>query len=525
MSLPFIIALAVMQVAFAGKSTKPNIVMIVADDLGWNDVSFHGSAQIPTPNIDMLANSGVILNSYYVTPICSPSRSAIMTGKYPIHTGMQTSTVFAPNAWGIDPKEVLLPQYLKSQGYKTHAVGKWHLGMCSEEYLPNKRGFDSFYGYYLGKSDYWDHSDLETYWGLDLHDNGKPVQNQWGNYSTEMYTAIGIDKIRKHNISEPLFLYLAYQAVHSANRRADPIQAPDYWIKKFNHIKNIGRRKFAAVTAALDDAVGKVYAAIKQAGMLENTVIVFTTDNGGPANGFDYNYASNYPLRGVKAHLWEGGVRGVAFVHSELLSKPGRVSNDLLHITDWLPTFYKLAGGDPKAVKNLDGFNVWETVSSAEASPRTEVLLNIDPLLYKNAALRVGKYKVICGESGYWSGWFPPPGEGEDFFSPIATYEDAVIKCGPKPAGFTKDCSKKHGPCLFDIEKDPCEYTDVSKDYPEILAALLDRLAAYQESMVTPRNNFTDDPLSNPKLHGGSWEPWIATTSKTENVIDNSSFQ
>ena len=424
-------------------STKPHIVMIVADDLGWNDVSFHGSTQIPTPNIDRLALDGVILNNYYVAPICSPSRSAIMTGKYPIHTGMQSSTVFAPNAWGVNPEEILLPQYLKKQGYKTHAIGKWHIGMCSNDYLPNNRGFDTFYGYYLGKSDYWDHSDIETYWGLDLHDNGKPVFTQWGNYSTEMYTAVGIDRINHHNKSQPLFLYLAYQAVHSANRPADPIQAPDYWLKKFSHIKDEGRRKYAAVTAALDDGVGKIYKALQDAGILDNTIIVFTTDNGGPANGFDFNYASNFPLRGVKAHLWEGGVRGVGFVNSKLIKEPGRVSKELFHITDWLPTFYELAGGNSSLLQ-VDGYSVWNSLSNNKPSPREEILLNIDPLVWKNAALRVGKYKVIRGEKkDEWSGWLAPP-EADPLASEQVhpVIRDATVNCGPVPKNATQDCSK-----------------------------------------------------------------------------------
>ena len=487
-------------------SEKPHIVMIVADDLGWNDVSFHGSTQIPTPNIDSLALNGIILNNYYVTPICSPSRSAIMTGKYPIHTGMQTSTVFAPNAWGLSPTETILPQYLKHQGYKTHAVGKWHLGMFSPQYLPQNRGFDSFYGYYLGKSDYWDHSDLETFWGLDLHDNGKPVFTQWGNYSTEMYTDVGIDRIRNHNKSEPLFLYLAYQAVHSANRPADPIQAPDYWLKKFAHIKDEGRRKFAAVTAALDEGIGRIYGALSDAGILDNTIIVFTTDNGGPANGFDFNYASNYPLRGVKAHLWEGGVRGVGFVNSKLIKEPGRVSKELFHITDWLPTFYELAGGNSSSL-SIDGLNIWSSLVESAPSPRKDVLLNIDPLVWRNAALRVGNYKIVKGEKkDKWSGWLIPPEADVNIENNNHVLKGAVIKCGPVPANVTLDCS---GVCLFDISKDPCEYKDLSKVLPALLDSLLDRLNAYSASMVKPRINETDDPLSNPKLHGGSWEPWV----------------
>jgi len=488
------------------KCLKPNIVMIVADDLGWNDVSFHGSNQIPTPNIDKLALDGIILNNYYVNPICTPSRSAIMTGKYPIHTGMQHGVIHSPTAWGLSLDEVLLPQYLKLQGYKTHAVGKWHLGMFSPQYLPQNRGFDSFYGYYSGKGDYWDHSNEAVFWGLDLHDNGQPVFTQWGNYSTEMYTDVGIDRIRNHNKSEPLFLYLAYQAVHSANRPADPIQAPDYWLKKFAHIKDEGRRKFAAVTAALDEGVGRIYSALSDAGILDNTIIVFTTDNGGPANGFDFNYASNYPLRGVKAHLWEGGVRGVGFVNSKMIKEPGRVSKELFHITDWLPTFYELAGGNSSSL-SIDGLNIWSSLVESAPSPRKDVLLNIDPLVWRNAALRVGNYKIVKGEKkDKWSGWLIPPEADVNIENNNHVLKGAVIKCGPVPANVTLDCS---GVCLFDISKDPCEYKDLSKVLPALLDSLLDRLNAYSASMVKPRINETDDPLSNPKLHGGSWEPWV----------------
>lgn len=188
--------------------------MIVADDLGWNDVGFHGSKRIPTPNIDPLAKEGIILDNYYVLPTCTPSRSAIMTGRYGIHTGMQSDTIYAPNAWGVGLEEKFLPQYLKPLGYQTHAVGKWHLGHYAKEFTPTFRGFDSFYGYYLGKGNYWSHGNRETYWGLDLHDNLDPVYTQRGNYSTEMFTAEAEARIRDHDTSKPLFMYLAYQVYY-----------------------------------------------------------------------------------------------------------------------------------------------------------------------------------------------------------------------------------------------------------------------------------------------------------------------
>ncbi|XP_065663200.1 arylsulfatase J isoform X9 [Hydra vulgaris] len=288
---------------------KPHIILIVADDLGWNDIGFHGSKEISTPNIDRLATNGVVLDNYYVLPICTPSRSAIMTGRYPIHTGMQQDTIYGPNPYGVSLNETFLPQYLKQQGYKTYGVGKWHLGFFAKEYTPTYRGFDSYYGSYLGKGDYWNHSNTETFTGLDLHDNEKViigVFSQDGVYNTEMYTSKAISYISNHNCSEPLFLYLAFQAVHSSNSEVDPLQAPQEWIDKFSYIKHEQRRKYAAMLAYMDYGIGRVHEALNEKKMLDNSVIIFTTDNGGPSNGFNNNWANNFPLRGVKATLFEG---------------------------------------------------------------------------------------------------------------------------------------------------------------------------------------------------------------------------
>lgn len=503
------LVLLVCSVSLA-RTEKPHIVIIVADDLGWNDVSFHGSNQIPTPNIDKLANEGVILNNYYVTPICSPSRSAIMTGRYPIHTGMQESVILGSNTWGVGLNETFLPQMLNKQGYSTHAVGKWHLGFYAKEYTPTQRGFDSFYGYYLGKSDYWDHSDLETYWGLDLHHNEEPIYNQWGNYSTEMFTAEAEDRIRNHNTDKPLFLYLAYQAVHSANRPADGLQAPDEWINKFKHIAHEGRRKYAAMLGYLDYGIGRVYNALVKKDMINNTIIVFTTDNGGPANGFDFNWANNYPLRGVKATLWEGGVRAAGFVYSNWIEKPGRTSMDLMHITDWVPTLVNLAGGTIKSP--VDGVDQWGMLSNGEPSARKEILLNIDLHVYKNKALRYGDWKIIQ-ETGTWDGWYAPPGgqsaHDEDEYIRFQSNNNYVVRCGLKPANISTTCFKAPNFCLFNITEDPCEYHDLSETYPKILEQLKTRLELYQEGMVPARRNTTVDPRCNPKLYNGVWQPWI----------------
>lgn len=496
--------------ASAAVQQKPNIIFILADDLGWDDVSFHGSSQIPTPNLDGLANSGVILNNYYVQPICTPTRSAIMTGRYPIHTGMQHSVILASTPYGLGLNETLLPQYLKNLGYATHAVGKWHLGFFKTDYTPTKRGFDSFFGYWCGKEDYWDHSNNEEReWGLDFRNNTEPVWTAWGEYSTELFTDVAVDIIQKHNISQPLFLYLPYQAVHSANY-IQPLQAPPYEIKKFSSIHDENRRIFAAMVSSLDKGVGKVLDALKTTGLYNNSLIVFSTDNGGPAAGFDMNSACNFPLRGVKATLWEGGIRGAGFVHSPLLSTKGRVSMDLMHVTDWLPTLYSAAGGDIHDLNKIDGFDMWQTlVSESTDSPRVEILHNIDPVSGA-AAYRFGKWKLIENMSLAWSGWYSPPGLDDNLnraSEVSATLKNAAVTCGVRPK-ITPQCTRRDGPCLFNIEEDPCEYVNQAKNEKAVLASMLHWLEQYKETMVSPRNQPVD-PKANPDKFGGVWSPWM----------------
>ncbi|XP_078577654.1 arylsulfatase B-like isoform X4 [Branchiostoma floridae x Branchiostoma japonicum] len=466
----------------SSKSTQdqpPHIILIVADDLGWNDVSFHGSDQIPTPNLDSLAYSGVILGNYYVSPICTPTRSAIMTGRHPIHTGLQHGVISGATPFGLPLNETILPQYLKPLGYATHIVGK------------------------LG------------YKGLDLRNGTEPVWTENGTYSTELFATEAERIIASHNTSKPLFLYLPHQAVHSGNPD-NPLQAPQKYIDKFPHIQHPGRRTFAAMVSALDDAVGNVTKALSARGMLENSVIIFTTDNGGPAAGFDQNYASNWPLRGVKNTLWEGGVHGTGFVHSPLIKQPRRTTHGLLHVCDLLPTIYELAGGDSTELKNLDGTNVWETISRGVQSPRVEVLHNIDPKR-KTAALRYGDYKIILGEAykGAWDGWYPPEGvttNHSEETNHVPRWSGPLkIKCGEKPANVSTNCKPRDNPCVFNIKEDPCEFNNIADWNKPLVDFLMGRLEAYSETAVPIRNQPTD-PRGNPKYHGGVWSPWINLT-------------
>lgn len=475
---------------------QPHIIFILADDLGWDDVSMHGSKQIPTPNIDSLATAGIHLNNYYVQPVCSPTRAALMTGKYPIHTGFQDGVIYPGQPYGVDLKEVLLPTYLKKMGYSTHAIGKWHLGMFAEEYTPRHRGFDTFMGFYNGAEGYFTHLRAG---GLDLRRNGEILRLP-GQYNTELFTAEAESIISKHNKSQPMFMYLAHQSAHA------PYQAPEDWIEKFKDIDDPKRRNLAAMISYMDHGIGRVRDSLQKAGMLEDSIIVFSTDNGGPTS--KSLRASNYPLRGVKHTLWEGGVRGAGFVYGSPFSqRAGNNTNALMHVTDWLPTLVEAAGGETSALSGLDGVSQYKSLVKGTSSPRTEVLVNIQETKGKkgksggiNAALKVGNMKIIMGQGTKDDGWYKPRG---------VTEQKHTVECGQKPEK-TSHCSDGKVACLFDLEKDPCEYNNLYgvPKYKSTYEKMFAKLQKYRKGAVKSRKKKVD-PKSNPKLHGGVWVPWV----------------
>ncbi|XP_071529459.1 arylsulfatase B-like [Panulirus ornatus] len=400
----------------------PHIIIMVADDLGWNDVSWHNS-QVVTPHLEALARSGVLLEQSYVQPICTPTRSALLAGRYPFTIGRQHGVLRPCEPTGLDLNLTLLPQSLKAAGYSTHAVGKWHLGFCDWAYTPTKRGFDTFYGYYNGAEDYYSHerSDLfdprmdqcyepETEhcsrtpqtpgdggreW-LDLRNNTVPDHSKKGVYSTYVFASYVEDLLSSRSSEEPMFLYLAFQSVHA------PLQVPAKYTKPYKHIHHHDRRTYLGMVGAMDEAVGRVVAALKASGHYNNSVIVFTTDNGGPTG----HGANNWPLRGHKTTLWEGGTRGSAFIHSPLLPNPGTVSHQLMHVTDWYRTLVGVAGG--VVPRDTGGMDQWAAVTGAAPSPRTHMVYNVDNTTAFKAGVRLGDYKLLVGDPGNGD-WTPPP--------------------------------------------------------------------------------------------------------------------
>ncbi|KAF6725245.1 Arylsulfatase I [Oryzias melastigma] len=354
------------------KKNPPHIIFILIDDQGFNDIGYHNPT-IKTPTLDKLAAEGVKLENYYVQPICTPSRSQLLTGRYQIHTGLQHSIIRSRQPSCLPRHMETLPETLRRAGYSTHMVGKWHLGFYRKSCLPTRKGFDTFFGSLTGSVDYYSYGscDGQDLCGYDLHDNEGVAWGHEGKYSTTLFTQRARKILKNHDPADkPLFLLLSLQAVHG------PLQPPKPYVYLYRDMASVARRNFAAMVSTVDDAVRNLVYALRKYGYYKNSVIIYSTDNGAqPFVG-----GSNWPLRGRKGTYWEGGVRGVAFVHSPLLKRRRRVSTALLHITDWFPTLVGLAGGNTSQSRGLDGFDVWPAISEGKESPRKEILHNIDPL-------------------------------------------------------------------------------------------------------------------------------------------------
>lgn len=440
--VPFLalLLLPLAPAAFAQTAAKPNIVYIVADDLGWKDVGFNGATDIQTPNLDQLAKTGARLTQFYAQPMCTPTRAALMTGRYPYRYGLQTLVIPSVSTYGLATDEWLLPQALKKAGYQTAIIGKWHLGHGDRKYWPRQRGFDYQYGAMIGELDYFTH---EEHGVLDWYRDNQPVREK--GYTTQLLGRDAVRYIDSRTSGTPFYLYLTFNAPHT------PYQAPQAYIDRFKSIAEPTRRTYAAMIACLDDEIGRVVAALDRKGLRENTLIVFQSDNGGTRNAMFTGVMAdmknvqipcdNGPYREGKGSLYEGGTRVCALVNWPGHVKPGLDANGIVHVVDMYPTLAKLAGASPDPAKPLDGVDVWPALSRGVSSPRSEVVYNIEPF---RASIREGNWKLI------WRTTLP------------SSFE------------------------LYDLGADPSEKNDVAKQNPNKVAELRRRIEELSTGSAKP---------------------------------------
>lgn len=444
------------QVAVAqGPNERPNILFILADDLGYADVGFNGGKEIKTPHIDKLAEAGARLGQFYVQPVCSPTRAALMTGRYPMRHGLQVGVVRPWAQYGLPLEERTLPEALKEAGYTTAIMGKWHLGHFQPAYLPLQRGFDFQYGHYNGAIDYFTHN---RDGGHDWHRNDKASYDP--GYSTHLLANEAARFIREKGGRQPFYLYVPFNAVHA------PHQAPDKYTEPYSQLKE-PRRTYAGMLAAMDEAIGQILAALDEKGLRKNTLIIFSSDNGGPAPGI---VTDNGPFRAGKGTLYEGGVRVAACLAWEGRIKAGSVVNAPLHIVDWYPTLLRLAGASLKQKLPLDGRNAWAALTQGAPSPHTEILLNSTP---NTGAIRVGDWKLVLNGA-------VNAGEGDGAESPslVASVE------------------------LFNLEDDPYEKHNLAEKEPVKVKELRARYDGLAAQAMPPKAKPKPGDFKSPKVWG-----------------------
>ncbi len=347
------------------EAKQPNVIIFLVDDLGWADTSLRG-APIDTPNIDSIFKEGVDLQRFYATPICSPTRAALMTGRDPMKLGVSYAVIMPWMNNGIHPEEIFMPQAFQAAGYQTAIVGKWHLGHSQAVFHPNQRGFDNFYGHLHTEVGYF--SPFANLGGTDFQRNGVTIDDE--GYETFLLADEAERWIKNRDSEKPFFLYMPFIAPHS------PLEAPEEYVTKYANLEDTreltrsesidrtrrmnpapsARPLYAAVVDALDVAIGKVLETLKDEGIEEDTIILFSSDNGGAA--YAGGGADNYPLRGGKGTTYEGGIRVIAAIQWKARLQAGSTFESAMTVMDVFPTLAAAADISTLSTKSLDGRNM-----------------------------------------------------------------------------------------------------------------------------------------------------------------------
>ena len=423
--------------AAAAPSRRPNVVILVADDMGWADVGYHG-AKTATPNIDRLAREGVRLESFHTAPLCSPTRAGLLTGRWPIRYGMGESVITPWRRFGLPTTEHTLAELLAKAGYERRGVfGKWHLGHYEQRFLPLNRGFTRFYGQYNGDIDYFTHErEGELDWHLDF------ATSRDGGYATDLIAREAARFVAASRPDEPFFLYVPFNAPHS------PLQAKPEDIARYAHIPDLDRRTYAAMVDSLDQAVGVVLAAIDAKGVADDTFVLFLSDNGAVAHG------DNGPWRGAKGEVYEGGVRVPAVVRWPAGFDGGREVRALMGYIDVYPTVKRIAGFTGPDPKPLDGLDMLAVIRGAAPAPERDWFSYIAQSFPEATALQDGFWKLVVRGG-------------------------SVLDAGLEGAG-EKGQASSRAVELFRLDRDPGEQTSLVSEHRDVAARLLERLQRFR---------------------------------------------
>jgi len=428
----------VLITASALAADRPNVLLIVADDLGYNDVGFQGSKEIPTPHLDKLAASGIRCTNGYVShSFCSPTRAGMLTGRYQHRFGHENNPGWKPESTveGLRMDQVTMPDLLKKAGYNTGAVGKWHLG-AHPQFHPMKRGFDEYFGALGGGHQYFPGDKGGAEYTIPLNRNGKDEAQT--KYLTEQFGDEASAYVQRHaSDGKPWMLYLAFNAPHT------PLQAPESWLAKLAHITDTNRRTYAAMVCALDAAVGQVMDKLDATKQRENTLVFFVSDNGGPNLAFRNlgNFTDNSPLRGAKGDLHEGGIRVPFLVSWPAKLKPGVYEQPVIAL-DFLPTAVSLAGGEVPQDRPIDGVNLIPYLTGEKTGSPHERLFWRTGGLKGMHAVRQGSWKFV-----------------------------------QRPAG---------EPELYDLSSDIAESKNLASAKPELVTEITAAIAQWEKGTIAP---------------------------------------
>lgn len=492
--MKILIHLAILSSLFLNVICNKNVILIVADDLGWSDVGYYDSS-ISTPNIDSLATTGVVLDNAYAYSTCTPSRAALVTGYFAEKTGMHADVLTMSLPYGLPTSFKIMPEYFQDYGYDTYAIGKWNLGYCDKSYTPTNRGFDSFYGYYSASEDYYTH---QTGGYIDFtYENStttKAITDQNSTHSMVSFTNQALSLLGSQNTSKNFFMYFAVQNPH------DVLAVPDAFYNLYPSIVNENRRKYLGLVSMLDDSIGQLITKLKALGIYDNTIIAFTSDNGGSVS----SGGSNYPLRGSKDTMYEGGNKVRAFINSP--SVTADVNKGLFHIVDWVPTLLDAAIDASVVLTGLDGINHWPEISTQTKTTRTQFIYNIDPYgaagtpYIASQAVRYGDYKLISGCPGLLSDIYQ---QTNKVANPKTTMDYTYCNTASNSSS-----TRTGATLLFNLADDPYESTNLATSNTAKLAELQVILNQYLAVTVTPLYGpatASQPKKSDPTKFGGVW--------------------